>query len=182
MNARSATRRVLLCAKASIVVLSIAASGRPEGRATLRDELRVLAENILAVVKTEQQPSIAVGDFIGQVRFDTAAGPGISEDLKSILQELQAGVVDKNAGLEVSGRYAYVPGQEPENKALTINKVAAINTDKTGRSIAEKTVEINSNKAIAQVMAVTGALSKDGGKPERNKELQKAVETPGFFL
>ena len=181
MRTRCGQKSVSICMAAGLVILIGVRSGWAAA-ATVRDGLRPLAQDILdVVVKDQHQSAISVGEFVGQARFDTNAGQGIGEDLKSLLEELRPGVVQRGAALTISGRYAFVD-EEKQNPQLKIVKVTAVILDQNDHRIDEKSIEIDSTKAIAQVMGVTAALPKDASKVERNRELQKAVAKPQFYL
>jgi hypothetical protein len=145
---------------------------------SVREGLKPIAEQIIEVVKGGSQSSIAVGEFVGQARFDTNAGTGIAEDLKSLLEELKPGFVQRDAAFSVTGRYAFV--EQKERPELKVIKVTAVITDKQDNRLSEFVTEIDSTKAIAQVMGAVAALPKDGSKVERNKKLQEAIEKPEF--
>lgn len=147
--------------------------------ANLRDALKPLAQNIVDVVEKDQhQHAIAVGDFSPPPRFDANAGPGISESLTALLEELRPGFVKKDAELSVRGRYDRSP--DPKAPELLMIKVTAEITNDKGFAIDSKFAEIRDTGVAADLLGATVSLPPAGTREKRNQELQKALKGPEY--
>lgn len=156
-----------------ILVLAV-----PAPADTLRQDLKPLAEELLKTLEAEKQDSIAVGDFVGIAGSDGSAGPGLSETLKSLLEELKPGVVKRRAAFSLRGRYDRVA--DPRSKALIVIKITAEITDDKANRIDEKFVEIRDTATIAMLLNVTVALPPLATRDKRNEEMKKAFDEPKF--
>jgi hypothetical protein len=146
---------------------------------TLRDALKPMAEDVLAiVVKDQRQSGIAIGDFNAPTGLDANGGPGISETLESLLNELQPGLVQKKATLSLRGRYDKVP--DPRDASQILIKVTAEITNSRGDRIDEKFAELRDTSLIAGMLGSTVALPPAAPREKRNEILQKSLDKPSF--
>jgi hypothetical protein len=147
--------------------------------ASLNDALKPLGQNLLEIVEKDQkQTAIAVGDFTAPPGFDANAGPGIGEALKSVLEELRPGVVQKRANLFLRGRYD--KSKDPKNPELLIVKVTAEVTDSNGNFIADRIAELRDTGLIAGVLGATVSLPPAATHEKRVKELEKYLDKPEY--
>lgn len=151
---------------------------------TRRESLRPLAQEIVDVVEKDQrQTAIAVGDFSGPAEVDHPnGGPGIAEDLKSLLEEIRPGIVQKRANLSLRGRYDKVAeAKEHKNDPEQIMiKITATITDRDAREIDTKFASIRDTGLIADLLGATVSLPPVATKEKRNEMLQRAVDKPTF--
>jgi hypothetical protein len=146
---------------------------------TLRDALKPMAEDVLAiVVKDQRQSSIAIGDFNAPTGLDANGGPGISETLESLLNEMKPGLVQKRATLSLRGRYDKV--SDPRDKDQILIKVTAEITNDRGDRIDEKFAELRDTSLIAGMLGSTVALPPAAPREKRNEILQKSLKDPSF--
>jgi len=146
---------------------------------TLRDALKPMAEDVLAiVVKDQGQSGIAVGDFNAPTGVDANGGPGISETLESLLNEMKPGLVQKTATLSLRGRYDKVP--DPRDDRQILIKVTAEITNVKGDRIGEEFAELRDTSLIAGMLGSTVALPPAAPRERRNEILQKSLKEPSF--
>jgi hypothetical protein len=164
------------------VVLGLVFSAGPAqgGIPTLRDSLKDLAQGILEVVKKDQgQPSIAVDEaFSSPLRFDANAGPGISEAIKSLLEELAPGVVQRRASLLLRGRYD--KARDPRDAGLIVVNVTAEILNADGRLVAERTAVVRDTGLVAELLGTTVALPPAATRTKRNEILREMIDKPRF--
>ena len=145
----------------------------------LRRELSGLAKEILSVIKDDQmQDSIAIGEFTGDPNLASNAGPGISEMLRSLLEEAQPGIVKRGSPLSLRGVFDESP--DPKDKDQTIVKVTATITAKGGSKIDEKFAVIRETGTVAELLGVTVALPPKATKEKRNEEIRARIKEPEF--
>jgi hypothetical protein len=165
-----------------LALVGLVLSARPAEGAipTLRDSLKGLAQEILNVVKKDQnQTSIAIDDtFSAPPGFDANGGPGISEALKSLLQELDPGVVQKRAFLSLRGRYD--KSQDPRDSSLILVKVTAEIIDQNGKRVDEKVAEVRDTGMVAELLGATVALPPAASREKRNEILRQIIDKPSY--
>ena len=143
----------------------------------LREVLRPLAKEILDVVVDDQgQSGIIVGDFSGDGRSNF--GPGISEVLKSLLQELKPGLVKEDAPLTLKGEYQRI--NDDKNPSLIVVRTLVTIRDENGKRIDEKSLDIRDTGLIADILGVTVSLPPLATREKRNEELKQADKKPSF--
>jgi serine/threonine protein kinase len=126
---------------------------RPEVAKTLRDALKNLAQHVLdVVIKDQKQHAIAVGDFSAPSGLAAYGGSEISETIKSLLEELQPGLVQKRAALSLRGRYDKMP--DPRDPSRILIKVTAEITNDTGDRIDGGFAELRDINLIAELLGM----------------------------
>jgi hypothetical protein len=147
---------------------------------SLRDSLKPLAQEIVAVVtKDQNQATITVGDFVGPADLDTNSGPGLTATLKSLLDEVQPGISQRRAPLALRGRFDKIP--DPKDAQKILIKVTAEITDKNALVVDQKFIEIRDAQLLAGLMGLTVVLPPDN-PDAANKDVQKALEHPSFAI
>ena len=143
--------------KAALIAGAIVSAACPAMAATQRESLRPLAEAIANVVKNDQtQTSIAMGSFPADGRLDNAnAGPGVAEDLKSLLEELKVGV-NPSSSLSLQGTIHKVP--DPKDGKLVMIKIKATIVDGSANTIANLPLDIRDTALIGGILGVNSAL------------------------
>ena len=167
-------------AAAALIAGAIVAAACPAVAATQRESLRQLAQSIANVVINDQmQRSIAIGSFPADGRLDNAnAGPGVAEDLKSLLQELKV-AVDANSPLSLQGTIHKVA--DPQNSKLMMIKIKATITDAAAITVANLPFEIRDTALIGGILGVNTSLPALATREKRNEKLQEALKQPSYF-
>jgi hypothetical protein len=167
-------------AGAALIAGATVSAARPAVAATQRETLRPLAQAIVNVVTSDQmQTSIAMGSFPADGRLDSAnAGPGIAEDLKSLLEELKV-AVNPNSTLSLQGTVHKVP--DPKNSKLVMIKIKATITNGQADTIANLPLEIRDTGLIGGILGVNSSLPALATREKRNETLQRAFKAPSFF-
>jgi len=164
----------------ALIAGAIIATAGPAVAATQRESLRPLAQAIVKVVTLDQtQTSIAMGSFPADGRLDNAnAGPGVAEDLKSLLEELKV-AVSPNASLSLQGTIHKVP--DPKDGKLVMIKIKATITDNAAATIANIPLEIRDTGLIGGILGVNTSLPPLATREKRNEKLQEALKRPSYF-
>jgi hypothetical protein len=177
MRRQLSDRSILL---AVLLAAFVRGSSAASENATLDDSLRDLAKEIVdVVVKDQNQSAIAVGEFVGPADLDSNSGPGLTETLKSLLNELRPGIVQRQAPLSLRGRYDKVADPRDPTARILI-KVTAEITDKNATRVDEKFAEIRDTPLLANLVGATVSLPPETTPPQRNLLLQNAIARPSF--
>jgi hypothetical protein len=167
----------------ALIAAAIASDARPTVAETQRESLRPLAQEIAdVVVKDQKKSSIAVGAFPADGRLDNAnAGPGIAEDIKSLLQELKIRIDDPNPDLSVQGTVFKVP--DPKNAQLVMIKIKATITDRLAETKANLPldIEIRDTGLIGGILGVNSSLPPLATREKRNERLEESYKNPYFY-
>jgi hypothetical protein len=165
---------------AALIAGAIVSAARPAAAATQRESLRPLAQAIVSVVKDDQkQNSVAMGSFPADGRLDNAnAGPGVAEDLKSLLQEMKLGV-DANSTLSLQGTIHKIA--DSQNSKLMMIKIKATITNGQADTVANLPLEIRDTALIGGILGVNSSLPALATREVRNEKLQEALKRPSYF-
>ncbi len=167
-------------AVATALTILLAARSEAAGP-TLREALKNLAKDVAAVVKAENQTTIAVGDFVGPADLDANSGPGIADTLKSLLEEIQPGLVQRKTFLSLRGHYDKIP--DPKDPAtLVLIRITAEITNKNAERIDEKFTEIRDSRLLTSLIGATVSLPPEASPPVANQLIQQAIERPKFVV
>jgi|HubBroStandDraft_6_1064221.scaffolds.fasta_scaffold98990_2 hypothetical protein len=165
---------------AALIAGAIVSAAFPAVAATQRESLRPLAQAIVNVVTNDQmQSSIAMGSFPADGRLDNAnAGPGVAEDLKSLLEELKV-AVNSNSSLSLQGTIHKVA--DPKNSKLVMIKIKATITNGQADTIANLPLEIRDTGLIGGILGVNSSLPALATREKRNEALQQALKEPSYY-
>ena len=179
------TARFLTAAVAAVAgALWAAGPAAANSSDALRKEIAALAADIQAVLREDNQTSIAVGDFSGPPHLDAQYGPGIQTLLT---EELAKGAkkvdVNRRAEYSVKGDYADAHEENANREKQVFVKITARILKRSGETVGDltakiKPVAIRDNTTIAKMTGVTVSLPPAADKAERNNKIQKEIDNP----
>jgi hypothetical protein len=145
----------------------------------LQTELAKMAREIDSVRKQQEQPDLAIGEFVGPSYPQTSSGPEIQRILREELLKLNVDI-KKRASLEVQGAYRNI--FDNETRRETIKITARVVSASTGDAVREIPARVlRDNETVVRFTNPSFHISGSADDETINRSIRDAIEHPSVF-
>jgi len=166
-----------------LMSLALAGAGWAQTPDPVETELAGLVEEVVGVLKKQNQQQIRIGKFTGDGDIPSHFGPEIQRYLIALFSDKHKIRIDRDATIEIKGDYrpAKSDPANPNQTEMFIRINASLVDTNTGKPLANVAAFSRGaygNEALARAFAVPVSLPPSADRNVRNEQIKRRIDKP----